>query len=126
MGKIGLFIFLLTLPAFASKENFQQIKQQVDELENSVIQEFSFAIPKSYGGHFDSEKQIQLGAELEEKFSSQKHIFFIAEEGLYNIERSLPNKVKTGELSEVEAQRLLTSVEYARRIIIHTSNWRCS
>jgi len=111
-------IGLSSTTAQTSEENFKNLKSKVDEYENSVIKDFSFAIPDNI--HKDQKKQMKLGIQLEEEFYKQKKLFYTAEEGLFNIEDSLDEKVRTGELSQDESNRLVSSVEYARRIILYT------
>lgn len=102
----------------SSAEHFKKLKNKVNEYENSVIQDFNFAVPE--GIEKNERKRMLLGIKLEEKFTEQKKLFYKAEEGLFQIQDSLEEKVEKGLLSQKEANDLLTSVEYARRIILYT------
>lgn len=109
---------LSTQSVLSTTDNFQSIKDQINAYENSVIKDFVFKIPENI--HQDLKKQMKLGIQLEEEFHKQNLLFYSAEEGLFQIEDSLDEKVEKGILTQDEASNLLTSVEYARRIILYT------
>ena len=112
---------LLTLGSttgYSSPKNYKLLKDKIDEYENSVIKDFSFAVPENYQQNL--KEQMKLGILLEEKFTEQKKLFYNAEEGLFKLEDSLEQRIKDGKLTQTEADNLITSVEYARRIILYT------
>ncbi|MBD65674.1 MAG: hypothetical protein CME62_10740 [Halobacteriovoraceae bacterium] len=77
-------------------------------------------MPREHRNSFNPKHQIKYGQLLEDKFLEQKKVFYTAENGLFEIEQSLEKKVFKGELTPEQADKLLTSVEYARRIILNT------
>lgn len=115
---LSCLLVLTSGTVYSSAEHFKYLKEKVNQFENSVIQDFSFAVPE--GIEHDEKKKMRLGIKLEEKFTEQKKLFYKAEEGLFRIEDSLEEKVEKGLLTKKEANDLLTSVEYARRIILYT------
>lgn len=115
-----LFSIFLQMGSIASEDNYRSIKGDIDNYEDSVIRDFKFSIPKDYVKKFDSNLQISLNLELEEAFNNQIKLFQNAETGLFKIGQSLQVKVQNSELTEKEQDKLMTNVEYARRIILHT------
>lgn len=115
-----IFSMFLQLSVTASEDNYRSLKANIDHLENSVISDFRFTIPKDYVKKFETNLQISLSQELEEAFEEQVKLFQNAESKLFELGRSLEDKVQKGELTTKEADKLMTNVEYARRIILHT------
>lgn len=117
---ILLCALLIQSMALASKEHYKSLKKEVSQLENSVITRFNFSIPSGYVEEFEITLQSQLSKELEEAWSDQVKLFQNAETELYKIGNSLNKRVEKGELTEEESQKLMTKVEYARRIILES------
>lgn len=115
-----IFSLFLQLGANASEDNYRSIKASIDHFENSVIRDFRFSIPKGYAQKFETSLQISLSQDLEEAFKDQIKTFQKAETALFELGRSLNNKVEAGEITPKESDKLMTNVEYARRIILHT------
>ena len=115
---LSLIILLLSGNTFASKNQFESIKSKIDFLENSVIADFRFNIPEDYKEKFESTLQISLSEKLENAFREQQLIFENAETKLFRIGKSLREKVENGSITPEESRRLMTNIEYARRIIL--------
>lgn len=109
---------LTTQSAMSTSRHYDSLKNQIDDFENSVIKDFVFKVPEDI--FKDQKKRMLLGIQLEEEFNHQKQLFYKAEQGLFEIEDSLDDKVESGSLTQDEANTLLTNVEYARRIILYT------
>jgi hypothetical protein len=115
-----LSLVLLSSPCLAGDNSYEEIKSKIDVFENSVIKDFYFSIPADFSESYNAQQTIKLGRELDSAFKEQENIFYAAEDGLFKIETSLKIRVKSGEISSEESDKLLTSVEYARRIILHS------
>lgn len=117
---ILLATLLLQSIAFASSENYKALKRTVNQLESSVITKFNFSIPKGYADKFETTLQSSLSKKLESALNEQVKLFDNAESELYKIGISLEQRVKNNEISEEESKKLMTNVEYARRIILES------
>lgn len=113
-------LILLSASSFATGNSYDELKGKIDTFENSVIKDFYFSIPADFSENYNAQQTIKLGRELDSAFKVQENIFYAAEDGLFKIETSLKIRVKSGEISSEESDKLLTSVEYARRIILHS------
>jgi hypothetical protein len=110
-------LFTISQTVLATPEHFTQLKSVIDQLENSIIQEFSIDYPKDRE-NLTAKAHAKLATQIETKYGMQKTLFFMLEEKLYNIHTSLSAKVEKGKLSKAEAEKLETSIEYAKRIIL--------
>lgn len=115
-----LSVILLQSMAIASLEHYKSTKSEIDRLESSVIANFNFVIPQGYVEKFETSLQSTLTEELEMAWSKQVKLFEVAESKLYKIGKSLDQEVQAGKLTEAESKKLMTYVEYARRIIIES------
>ena len=119
-SKLTVLLVLISLlsNAMAKTGHYSEIKDRIDHLENSVIAEFQFSIPEGYAQKFESTLQLSLSKKLENAWREQVRIFDNAESNLFAIGKSLQQKVKTGLLTPQESKKLMTNIEYARRIIL--------
>ncbi len=117
-----LFSTFLTLSighAWSSPDTYKTLKDKINRLENSIIQEFSIDYPKNRQNLAPS-SYAKLAGQVEIKYNLQQALFNKLESELFNIDKSLPKQVKQGELTAAEAEKLKNSIEYANRIILKT------
>jgi hypothetical protein len=112
-------LFMTSQTVFATPENFTQLKTVIDQLENSIIQDFSIDYPKDRD-NLSIKAHAKLAKQIEVKYGIQKSLFYKLEEEFFNIDSSLTTKVEKGNLTLKEAEKLKTSIEYAKRIILRS------
>lgn len=110
-------LLTISICSFSSTDNFSSLKEKIDHLENSIIQDFSIDLPKNKKG-LTAQEQVKLANQVEVKYGIQRTLFFKIEEEFFQLNRKLKSHVKQGLLSLEEAEKLKTSIDYANRIIL--------
>lgn len=117
--KILIPILLITQSALATSDQCNQMKQKIDDLENTIIQEFSIDFP-SDRKNIDTKSYARLASQIEVKYGLQRMLFHKLEQEFFKLNSSLTPHLHNGKITEEEANKLKTSIEYANRIILRS------
>lgn len=120
--KIASVITILCISlvsAHAEPEQYHFYKKKIDHLENSIIQDFSIDIPKNKQEMTLQEKS-HLATQIEVKYGIQTKLFYKIEEEFDKIEKHLNSDLLNGSIDQKEADKLKNSMQYAKRIILHS------
>ena len=104
---------------YGASEKYEHYKTQIDDLENSMIQEFSIDLPHKSENKF-SKDYSQAATQLEVKFEIQRKLFYKIEEKYLIIQNDLQKDLLSKDLTSEEASKLKTKIEYATRIILQS------
>lgn len=119
MKKLILLALIVSSSAFCASEEYNTLKGHIDSLENSLIQNFDVEIPSNKNGIPFEAYQKALG-QIEGQYANQLQNFKNVGLELDELRLALTSDFKTGHIKKEERERLINSIDYAKRIILQS------
>ncbi len=126
MIKIKLYILIFTscfIPknaVLAQSSEYQKIKSDINRMEDAVIKDFQFLIPAKGSESMGSTSLLNLRNKIKNAYENQLKNFQEIENGLFHVKNLIDKSRETKKISDSEARKLITNMEYTRRIILNS------
>ena len=109
-------IFVVSSQSFAASEEYRKLKIQIDDLENSLIENFDVDMPEP-----NNTSKIEFTRAMEQingQYKKQRDLFYRVENDLVDLKSELAKKNSAFQLMPGEKDKLINSIDYANRIIL--------
>lgn len=109
-------IFVVSSQSFAASEEYRKLKIQIDDLENSLIENFDVDMPDP-----DNTSKAEFAramGQINSQYKKQRDLFYRVESNLVDLKAELAKKNSAFQLMPGEKDKLINSIDYANRIIL--------
>ena len=119
MKNLILIALIFSTQTYAASSEYLAFKDHIDKLENSLIQNFDVEIPHSNSA-IPFEAYQKALTKIEGQYTQQIKLFENVGFELDELRLALASEFKSGHIDKNERERLVNSIDYAKRIILQS------